>query len=661
MLPKSALVLLLFLCSSAAARLTVDVDHLLAEGEYDRVVEIVRSKKDTYLAQLIARAQQAGLDGEPEWHALLHYRKNLWGGYTSEVDGANFFTARQGHTDPAQELLTTLASFFSERPVPGSIHPTQCRFLARYTWLKKTLHFDSSRLPELPCRGFKVFYDAIEPVGLTVVFPATHPNSPSSMFGHTLIRVDSKGHNKATRMLDYTINYAAEADTGNGMAYAIKGLTGGFIGRFHIIPYHMKLREYAQMENRDIWEYKLKVSQQTVDMVLMHAWELLGTHFDYYFFTENCSYHVLTLLEADLFDYRMTDEFDSWVLPTDTLRVLDKNGLIERVDYYPSSYRTILARRGKLDAKEDRLAKTIYKSGTEANRQALDSVPVDRQAAILDMAFDYLRYRKIAAKGDLEPGLDEREKQLLVTRSQLKVVSEKLDIPEPGTRPDQGHDTARVSMGAGRDENGSFLKLGWRAVYHDWLDPAEGYSSNYALEFGQLGLRYYTGTLSGKRLKLDHLYLVNLDNFEPLDEFFTQLSWHLSTGLESVFNAADERDVSVMFRAGPGLSYRPGNGSLLAYAGVDAEIGYSDGYRNNYYLGAGPAIALMQDVRKDWRMKLTGRYLLGLGRDRHDRAAFVLDQSWRLSKDMTVNLGIEQKKKQDGWMTEGNVWFNVYY
>ncbi|MGI9303727.1 MAG: Lnb N-terminal periplasmic domain-containing protein [Gammaproteobacteria bacterium] len=638
-----------------------DLDYLLEAGDYDQVVERALGEDHPYLQQLIRRADQLQLHMDPAWHALMHYRKNFWGGYTSEVDGANFFTSGRGHSDPRQELFSTLASFFSERPVPPSIHTPQCRFLARYHWLKRKLSFDTALMPAQPCNGFDVFYKTIEPTGLTVVFPSTHPNSPSSMFGHTLIRIDGKGQDKASRMLDFTINYAAEADNSNAMGYAVKGLTGGFVGRFRVIPYHMKLREYAQMENRDIWEYKLRVSQQTVDSVLMHAWELVGTHFDYYFFTENCSYHVLTLLEADLYPHEMTAEFGAWVLPTDTLRVLDENGLVERVDYFPSSYRKIVARRARLGPKEDQLSNAIYADGVEAHRQALEQLPVDRQAAILDMAFDYLRYRKIAARNVLEPELSKRERQLLISRSRLKVVSEELAVAAPGSRPDKGHATARVSVGAGGDDNGGFLDFGWRGVYHDWLDPADGYSSNFALEFGRLGLRYYTGELSARRVKLEHLYLVNLDNYESRDDFFRPVSWHLSVGGEAVSNARDERDVSLMLRGGPGLSYRLGGSGLLAYAGADVEAGYSEAFRSNAYVGAGPAVALMRNITGDWRMKLAGRYLFGLTREDHDRATFSFQQSWRLGRDLTFNAGAAARRRLDGWLAEGSVWLNVYY
>ena len=41
----------------------------------------------------------------------------------------------------------------------------------------------------------------------------------------------------------------------------------------------------------------------------MHAWELGNASFDYFFFKENCSYHLLALLDYADPTLHLTDEF----------------------------------------------------------------------------------------------------------------------------------------------------------------------------------------------------------------------------------------------------------------------------------------------------------------------------------------------------------------
>ena len=94
---------------------------------------------DSNLKELIRQATEARLSEQRYWHLLLHYRQDLTGGYTSEVDDPGFFLAPNGKTDPHAELEATLAKFFSDELVGRSRQPAQCAFVARYHWLKSRL------------------------------------------------------------------------------------------------------------------------------------------------------------------------------------------------------------------------------------------------------------------------------------------------------------------------------------------------------------------------------------------------------------------------------------------------------------------------------------------------------------------------------------------
>ncbi|MDQ6735519.1 MAG: DUF4105 domain-containing protein, partial [Nitrospirota bacterium] len=185
-----------------------------------------------YLAELIQRASEANLAEDRYWHLLLHYRKNLLPGYTSEADDPGFFLASDGKTNPQAELAATLTQFFSSELVGRSRQPAQCAFIGRYTWLKNKLSIDDSRLRPEPCERFHNWYAEMNPQSITLIFPSAFMNNPSSMFGHTLLRVDRKGQTEHTRILAYTINYAADVPPDAGVAFAIKGLAGGYKGFF---------------------------------------------------------------------------------------------------------------------------------------------------------------------------------------------------------------------------------------------------------------------------------------------------------------------------------------------------------------------------------------------------------------------------------------------
>lgn len=278
-----------------------------------------------YLDELIGRSRELRLSESREWHRLMHYTSNLiTPGVHGLADARRFYLAPDGKTNPQSELEATLASFFSDVQETDTKQNPQCAFIARYHWLDSRLSFDPVRMHRQPCRRFREWRETLNPLGVTLIFPTAYINNPSSMYGHTLLRIDAKDQDEKTRLLGYAINYAANTDETNGVAFAINGLFGGYPGTFSIMPYYLKVREYSDMENRDVWEYELNLSPEEVDRLLMHAWELGPIYFDYYFFDENCSYYLLELLEAARPDLDLTSKFRWWAIPSDTVREIVK-------------------------------------------------------------------------------------------------------------------------------------------------------------------------------------------------------------------------------------------------------------------------------------------------------------------------------------------------
>jgi hypothetical protein len=191
------------------------------------------------LERLVSRAHELRLADEREWHLLLHYRANLFGGYTSEQDETGFFMALDGKTDPVAELDATLKQFFSTDLVGRSKQPAQCAFIARYHWLKERLGFSDAEVPPAKCERFDRWFAEFDTEAISLIFPSAFMNNPASMFGHTFLRLDQRGQTEQTRILAYTINFAAEVPGGRNWDYAFKGIFGGYRGYFSTIPYYI--------------------------------------------------------------------------------------------------------------------------------------------------------------------------------------------------------------------------------------------------------------------------------------------------------------------------------------------------------------------------------------------------------------------------------------
>ena len=106
-----------FACSLAALLLSLYFSPATAHSQDNRNAD--------YLGDLQLQAQQKKLADARIWHLLLKYNKDLFGGFTSEADGMDFFNSPQGKTNPESELQATLASFFMplSSVAEGKEHP----------------------------------------------------------------------------------------------------------------------------------------------------------------------------------------------------------------------------------------------------------------------------------------------------------------------------------------------------------------------------------------------------------------------------------------------------------------------------------------------------------------------------------------------------------
>ena len=571
------------------------------------------------------------------------------------ADGPGFFMSPSGRTDPQAELEATLAKFFSDELVGTSQQQAQCAFPARYRWLKEELNFDENLLPERNCERFRSWIGTLGPESVTLIFPSAYMNNPSSMFGHTLLRIDQKGQTEQTRILAYVINYAADVNTENGIAFAILGVMGGFQGYFSIMPYYLKVREYSDMENRDIWEYKLNFNEEQIERMLMHAWELGNTNFDYYFFTENCSYHLLSLLEIADPRLHLTEGSRFWIIPADTVRwVAEQPGLVSEVIYRPSRSTEIRRKRERLTEKEQAWVEQIPTDPETVHNKRFTDLPLQRQAFVLDVAYDYLRYLEVSDDENLET-YKKMQRTILETRSGLKIRSDEVEIAPFTTPPEKGHRTARAGIGVGWRDHEPFEELAIRAAYHDLLDDEIGYSPDAQIEIMSGRLRYYH---QSHRTRLESLTLASIVSLFPMDPLFKKPSWKVSAGFNTIKEG--ECDYCNYFNLNVGAGGTLQTHLLhreVFYAFAEADFNYGNVYEKNYRMGGGGTLGLLANVTQRWKIHLFTTYLSFPLGDRSDEFRGSLHQRYTLTKDLALRLELNRRDRQN----EGLFRLDVYF
>lgn len=611
---------------------------------------------DAYLTELIRRAREARLYEQRYWHRLLHYRENLGGGYTSDVDDPGFFMAPTGKTAPQAELEATLARFFSDELVGRSRQPAQCAFVARYHWLKSELAIDDRRLPPQACERFQSWLAEMNPQSITFIFASAFLNNPSSMFGHTFLRIDQKGQTEQTRLLAYTINYAAEVTTENEFAFAILGMAGGFKGYFSTIPYYIKVQEYRDFENRDIWEYRLNLSAEQIARMLMHAWELGNAYFDYFFFKENCSYHILSLLEVADPRLHLTDQFIAWTVPADTVRVITQYpDLVADIAYRPSRSTQIRRKRSMLSEAEDQWVRPLIDHPAAADSAEFTRLPPDRQTFVLDLATDYLRYRSATApEGEAAPYRD-RQRPLLVTRSRIKIPSADTPIMPFTERPELGHSTSRAGLGAGWRQDEFFEEFAFRAGYHDLLDPDTGFTSGSQIELLSLSLRHYNRR---DQSRLERFKLADIVSLSPMDALFKSPSWKISAGYETVNRPGCRYCGNANLNGGIGATVETHwVRHEMYFAFTELDVNYSHAFEQNHRVGGGGTVGLLADLTERWKVLLSGTYLgYPLGEHSNEVRASV-QQRYTLMNHLALRLEFNHRRRDNEAVLSVQVYF----
>ncbi len=484
--------------------------------------------------RLIQRADSLKLSQQPYWLLLLHYRNGK-----SEITGGQFFFSETGHIDPRSELHATIKALFissqetNDQKIISRNQPPRCHFPARYAWLKKKLGI-RKKTQKKQCPDLDFWLRILDYESISLVFASYYLNAPASLFGHTLLKINTHKYAKAT-LLDYATNFAAYPGDIDFLRYALYGLFGGFPGRFSFLPYHLKVREYNDFENRDLWEYKLNLDTMEIKKMVLHLWELNKATFDYYYMNGNCSYQLLSLLEIARPSLRLRKEFNFIVIPAETLKLLKKEKLIKDITFRPSTSR-ILGQ--KIDSLNEAEKKAFFLVADQkvSFQQAIRNIPnlgKERELFILDTLLSFLRYqisqikskkssREKKNKESLYESLIKKRLKSPPASKEHKFIIKSEDMP-----PHLNHALRLISFSIGYSNYGYFNNVRSYMLYHDLLAQEDALPKSTELLFLNFDIRYYE---KFNRIVLHQLDLISLFSLTPYKQYRKDISYVITIG-----------------------------------------------------------------------------------------------------------------------------------
>jgi hypothetical protein len=492
----------------------------------------------------LEKADMMNLSQDKEWLSLLFYKNN-----ESIIKNKDFFAHKDGNINPKQEMIAIITSFYESDGI--------CRYPARFDFLNKKLNFNN--LPYIECKELNEFINEINPISLTLLFPSGYVNNPASMFGHTLMRINKKNAKENnTNINSYILNYGAETKGEiNGLIYAFNGLFGFYEGFYSVMPYYKIINKYSNLENRDIWEYELKYTEEQAIYYTKHIYELLKARIDYYFLKENCSYLILQTLNILQPEIDLTDNFILTTTPIETIKTLYKNDLVLNINFRASLKTDILNNIKNLTKQEIKnISNNNYFKNENSNSLYYETI------------YKYLEYRKIENKiSDSEY----RKNVLKVLKKINNIESYNHLHHETPIPPEYSHNIKKINIGIGND----YFYLNYKPAYNELIDNTIGINSQSEINFLNFELRL------NKKNEID-LYefdILKIKSIPQVNSLYFSPSFNIEIGIN------DRYHHNKIFNFNTNIGYTFGNSiiSFFTLGGIKAD--YSGFFDNNYSFG----------------------------------------------------------------------------
>ena len=514
----------------------------------------------------VALGELRASDGlSPLWLKMLYYDKD-GAGFVSIVENEDFFIAKDGRYNPKAEYEASIKALNDDKT-------KKCEMPARFLYLKKEGKVDGT-LQE--CVQYNQFVNDLRPKALTLIFTNAYMSNPSSLFGHTLFRIDT--NRKGTQLLAHGANFGADTGEDSGVIFALKGVVGGYFGVFSVNPYYDVINLYNNIENRDIWEYELNLSDEELEMFVAHIWEIRNAKIRYYFASQNCSYVLLRVLEAIKKDINIVNKFKGYTVPLSLLKELNKvEGLIKNTNYRPSRMSKLKYRETQMNDKQKEAFVRIIKK----DEFVVDELKDEEKADVFETAYQYIQYKYVERELELK---EYRKKSFKLLTERSKILNQTLYFEElkEGENPIYAHKQREFGVAYGSDNNNGFYELSFKPLYNSLLSDSYGLLKGAEINMLDMSFRYYH---DDNKLKLDKVDLLKIRSLAVDDIMFSPYSYDLRVGYEQ--KREDNKDVgALVLEVGAGKSYKVFRNGMF-YILSQPNVAYSGGLKENGYVGFG--------------------------------------------------------------------------
>ena len=384
---------------------------------------------------------------------------------------------------------------------------------------------------------------------LYLVFAGPYPASPTSSFGHIFILFEPK--NDRPIFLWQTLDFSANIDSVGSFEFFLKGIFGGLVGEYRIVPFFEKYREYTFIESRPLWLFPFRLSEREKVRLLYNIYKLQKNSYSYSFTNKNCASQIDSLLVSSL----------------------DNTTVSDRAIFFPNTL---------INHWLNRIDDPIY---IESMQNLLEEGILEVPENILDLNYD------ISKLTDSEKGLllnilewkYEHENVYLTSKQERLLKELRINLSKSKnnsyvnfnntSKEFNLHPTTLVSFGIKhRSDNIQEFLLSYRFGIHEFYENTTVYPANdyLAILKMEIGIRK-------NKIALNEVWLFNQLSLQPISPLATLMSWRIGIGMERENEYINSPTVTGLF-TGLGLSTTPFNKNINLSLLMNISPVYMQGY-----------------------------------------------------------------------------------
>lgn len=546
-----------------------------------------------------------------EWNQLLYYKHDK-----SEVNNKDFFISDNGNSNPKEELLATLNSYSLDNINDNS---TICKYPARYLFLSQFVDFKNYEVVNKKCKKLNDWEFLNKTKSISLILVSGYVSNPASTFGHSFIKLNTSDNN----LFSSSVNYGALVpDNENMLKYIYKGLTGEYEAGFSDQYFYTQDMTYTNTEFRDMWEYKLNLTDFQQKLILLHIWEIVGKKYDYYFLNKNCGFRVTEVLNL-VTKTDFLDKSNLWFLPVETFQDIESKepNLISEVKFIPSNKRVFNAYFDRLNDNQKIVVKELLFNEFK-NKDNFEKLNEDDKIVVLDFLLLYYKQSLVVDSGNKK--LEEIKQRILIERFKYRVSNSKPINIENIESPAKNTNPINFEVFSGFDSsNEKFVGLSFSPYKQTSLGISNLNFDNLVALDGRLGISENKVFID--KFDLIKISKINLDKNNLLNEF--NYNWSIHIGLENFNNKTTH-----FANFGIGENIYKGN-NFIIYTFLNSSINDSN------YLSVIPSVGIEYKENKTSFRVIQEKEIGIVENVNKDITSFELQ--YNLSKD--YNVGYELK------------------